>query len=348
MQSTKYIFFRVDAHRSIGTGHLKRCLILARFFKEREYNIIFFTKETPSLIVEREIAQKYRHVRLMEGKSEANQIIEMKNKTKSQIVGLITDGDEDVYYSKEFQRNIISEGIKLITITFSPKAHFYSHIIHNQNPLSVFDNYSSESYSKKLFGLDYLVLKNEFLHLKRKKCVENPKKLLISFGGADYNNLTCKSLRIIEKFNETITEIIIVVGQLFEELEELTKLLDNYNIKTKIYKNTEKMPYIMSNVDIALTSGGLTVWELACFGIPNFVISTSERELKAAKYLAENKLIKYVGDVNDDLLDNNLERIFSSSLKEIQSLKKISDRAYKLIDARGTVRLLKEIESIMK
>ena len=48
MLNTKIFIIRVDASESIGLGHLARCILIANFIKNKNYDVVFFTTQSLS------------------------------------------------------------------------------------------------------------------------------------------------------------------------------------------------------------------------------------------------------------------------------------------------------------
>ena len=56
----KKIVFRLDCGRIIGSGHLMRCLALARIFKNINYQCIFVVYDFSKKIIEKEINKEFK------------------------------------------------------------------------------------------------------------------------------------------------------------------------------------------------------------------------------------------------------------------------------------------------
>ncbi|CDM90908.1 PseG/SpsG family protein [Xenorhabdus bovienii] len=141
--------------------------------------------------------------------------------------------------------------------------------------------YSSASHPHVFYGHEYIDLRDEFISSERIKINYSVRKILLSFGGEDPNNLTLRFLKLLTKYMpmEDVT-IIVITGPAYSFKEELINFLSN-----RKHRNIEWIHNIKSNIskymlasDIAIVSNGRTVYELAALGIPSISISSNERE----------------------------------------------------------------------
>lgn len=51
----------------------------------------------------------------------------------------------------------------------------------------------------------------------------------------------------------------------------------------------------MSECNFAITSGGMTAWELACLGRPNLIVSLTDAQRGFAKFFEENDYARHLG-----------------------------------------------------
>ena len=116
-------------------------------------------------------------------------------------------------------------------------------------------------------------------HLPKKHKFETRvKAILLTFGGTDQHNLSSiiyHAIRDICKQSNIIINI--VTGYGYEGYEKLNKEVKNESYVT-LTKSTGVISSIMERSQIAITSNGRTVYELAHMNIPAIVISQHERE----------------------------------------------------------------------
>lgn len=306
------VFFRVDANSKIGSGHLKRCEIIAQEFLDLQFNlnVYFILKETcKNYEVSIENDNLYV-VRLNENNNNQADLLEqleILNNFKKNI--LIVDSNNPFYYTKKYQKSIKNTGTKLVLISFWNDRHFYADIVHNQNIRAPYLSYSCESYTKLLLGLEYVILNKRFREInetkKNGKINSNSKFVVfVSFGGSDQMKITAKVLQAIRDF-KGLKKIIVVIGSMYVGVHELKKIIKSISVKTEFYQNTDKMAELMEECDIAITSSGLTIWELAALNKANIIIPTSSTEKITTNFIADHDLA-YIIDPEDNLREGIL------------------------------------------
>lgn len=131
-----------------------------------------------------------------------------------------------------------------------------------------------------LVGPDYFCLRDEFLHAPDARPIGELERVLITFGGVDEGNLSCKVLQATGKFLIDAgigIDVVLGIGyRHHDDLNCLEKKLGSERIN--IVASTKNISEYMIRADLAITSGGRTVLELASLGIPTMVICQNERE----------------------------------------------------------------------
>ena len=320
------IFFRVDAHVGIGMGHAKRCFIIAReLLKSFNGKIYFLATDLPNSFQE-------------EIKSYGIDIIFNFQKQKTELefisyavankgnTALIIDSYEPVFYEENFQKEIYKKLTKLAYIVFDKEVHYYAHLLHNQNPLSLSLNFSVEPYTKCLFGLQNLILDEGFRQIAKDTSTNysNTKGLvaLLTFGGSDPNNLTLKTLGALSLINEKFEKIIVVIGGMYQNEKALMNFITHKRMNIEVHKDTDKMHKLILNSNIAFVSGGITTWELGALGVPVIILPAGNKEYASAKNLHNfglAQLIENPLELSNSDLANTITDYIGKDLKKISS-----------------------------
>jgi len=315
-------YIRVDANTTIGTGHLIRTEILADELKKHNIAVKFICNTIPENFQKKLIDKKYELHRINNTENELNQIINIIGNPENSI--LIIDSDKEEFYDKNFQIKIQQNGIKLMIITFYHNYRFYADIILNQNIMALSQTYSTETYTRKLLGTENVILNEDYRkiskQLYRYKTNLPNKTVLLTFGGMDKPDRTSFVYKAILNTQPKPDKVIIVLGALYQYRKKIEQLMANAAIKTELYQNTPKMPYLLAESDIVIGSGGLTVWEAAVLKNLVIIMGHSKREQIGGKFIGDNKLGIYLGTINNytqKSLCEKLSSIFSSDYSSL-------------------------------
>ncbi|NOZ33900.1 MAG: hypothetical protein GXO80_01200 [Chlorobi bacterium] len=335
-------YIRVDANSTIGTGHLVRTEILADKLAEKNINICFICNTVPENYQRKLILKNYKVLNVAGGNSELNQIMKIVTETTNNI--LIIDSDKEEFYSEIFQTKIRKTGTKLMMITFYNKYHYYADIILNQNIMALSQKYSCEDYTLKLLGPENVILNNAYRNI-----LQNPEKykthlrkktVLITFGGVDKPNRTSLVYRILVNLKNKPEKIIIVLGAMYKFRKEIEESASKTPVNTEIYQNTPEMPCLLAESDIVFNSGGLTVWEAGVLKSLNVITGFTERENVGGKFLGNDKLGIYLGDVSI-LFNPDIERKIETILQHDNS--EIINNLFSKIDVNGIYNVVNAI-----
>ncbi len=131
------------------------------------------------------------------------------------------------------------------------------------------------------FGSKYECLNDRFLLYPPIPFRENPQTLLLTFGGVDESDLTRTLLEEIPRILEAtaLTQVIAIVGPGYAhgaDLAPVEAALQEFDVT--VHRSVDNMPGLMQAADVAVTSNGRTVYELAAMAIPTISIAQNDRE----------------------------------------------------------------------
>lgn len=302
------IVFMADGTDKIGFGHIKRCLYLAEEMKNGKISFLVNAQS-------KNFVKDYRKFLV---KNEFNKIdIEEIRKILS------VENPDIIILSSEL---ITQESINIIKM-FCRMLVFIDDISLNTGDLTFnFNSFAKDlSYKEKnvFLGLDYLFIKKVFIsyHKKNKKISKKCNNILLSFGTSDPMDMTEKVLDAIKDMNVEVT----------------TVSNKNINTKRKLLSNVDNMEKLLYNSDLAIISGGLTIYESACVGTPALVFCQSENQIKNVENMkgltldvCNTNMSDFNENLNSLMKDSKKRRLFSKNGKNLIDCKGLS-RSYKII-----------------
>jgi spore coat polysaccharide biosynthesis predicted glycosyltransferase SpsG len=167
--------------------------------------------------------------------------------------------------------------------------------------------------------------------------------LLVTFGGSDPNNVTEKVLHLLKDKISLYSKITVVVGGMNSNKE---LILNHPVVKInssviEVIIDTKQMENLISDSDVAITSLGLTFWEIMLHEVPCILISGSKRENDQISFFCSRKFAHYMGDFDD--LD--WEEKWSANLNEFNPNKLLYKELSDKINVNGKTKIVEEIIS---
>lgn len=340
------VIFRVDGGYKIGMGHIARCVNLAKYIRSAAYaKIAFITKNfNPGIkYIKREGFPVHclpQEISLREdGRIALEHIKEEENAVLVIDIPQIKEG-----YLEYIGRNKNSTRLVYLD-SFGIKNNMPEVVI---NPSIVREWYppkKNKCGTSYFLGPSYWILDGSYLyyHNKEKKIKKNAKKILISVGGADKDGLTARILGAVLALEENLT-ITVVIGPAFD-----SKIKKSVNVSNKtiiVKRNMSSLAGLMFEADIGIITGGFTLYEVACVGLPSLAVCKVPHQLKTVRKFEELGITKRIGSVNrfnPELLKENLrDLIYLPSLRKNASIK-----GKALIDAKGSQRVWQAIKDAL-
>jgi spore coat polysaccharide biosynthesis predicted glycosyltransferase SpsG len=105
-----------------------------------------------------------------------------------------------------------------------------------------------------LLGTKYALLRREFWQWQDWERAINPiaRKLLVTFGGSDPDNVTLKVIQALEWLNRDDLEVIVVIGGSNPHYEILQKEATDSSLAISLQQNVSNMPELMAWADLAI------------------------------------------------------------------------------------------------
>ncbi len=328
------ILIRADANEKIGTGHIMRCLSLARTFAEKHEEVVFITADHNG----DDLISEFRIICLdtewYDMDSEIGKMISIIRDTCP--IALLVDS----YFVTQRYFESLSGITKVAYIDDVNKACWDVRFLINYNIYGKILNYSAykKKATKLLLGMQYAPLRAEFKNRPSHFIRGEIKDILVSAGGADPEGVVEQLIReICPMWNATNFHF--VIGALNSRIDEIKKL-ENGNIILHI--NEQHMSDLMENCDVAISAAGTTLYELCSIGVPTITYVLADNQLLAATQFHKDGIMINAGDCRED--NGFMVRI----QKKLETLsygtrKNMSQKMQSLVDGRGTERIVNAI-----
>jgi UDP-2,4-diacetamido-2,4,6-trideoxy-beta-L-altropyranose hydrolase len=286
----KYAFIYLNANSKIGSGHFWRCLSIANELIKYNISTHFIYSSLSPVLLPTLKQNNYPAYEINDIEPDRFiEIIEGKNDNAGSSL-LIIDSDNTFFYEKEFQLAIIDSGIKLMIITINPDFHYYAHMLLNQNIIACYQKYTTESYTRRLFGPQYFIFSDQFRKLGTQPPKHIGKNIFISFGSADPCHYTLQLVdRILKTKSLNKFNLHVVIGALNPDHLKIKELCELYHDTVQLYYNISDVSKVMLQCNLAICSPGLTYWELTLMGVRAILFSGSPREKTIAAFLHKNR-----------------------------------------------------------
>ena len=351
----KKILVRADGGEGIGLGKLIPSLALAKKLQEKGADVLFVTVKhhlwAPSLFTG--IPTKILRQSFFQESLDLTDK-EIRKFQPDMVVLNITDPDiyaEQKLLSRfpEWVEDLRKRGIAVVGIEGGATKGYRAHAIFNGTIVDAWHHYENFPDTAYFIGPEYMILRESFgreavkKRVARKEC----KTIFVGVGGGTEGVERVLFPRILNALSVLGFQgsVFFTVGVAFREVEKLKLLLKRWENATILRGLSEKdMAKLMAKADVAVTAGGITLYELACLGVPSLVVSIVPHQLLTAKTFEKKGAAKSLGmDPSVSDLESALKRL----MKDAKTRYTMSKAAQKLVDGKGMERSVKEITSLL-
>jgi spore coat polysaccharide biosynthesis predicted glycosyltransferase SpsG len=330
--SNRGIFFRVDGGRSVGMGHVVRCLWLASALRDTYGNPVSFCMAQDDIGISVVESRGWPVLRVapeelggVEGDALVIiNIIDLPGGVSAEAVRALR------------QRNprslvVLMDG----TCTGRIEADLVVSPIERLPDPSSWRGFRGQRYE----GPAYAILDPAFASVPRRlsTAVHEP-RILVSMGGSDPYGLTLQALRALDTMEEPF-HVTIAIGPAFLHEVELRTWLARARRQYES-RREDSLLDVMVNSDLALVSFGTTVYELAAAGLPAIALSITEDHVQAAEVFAQYGSLMHLG-----LFSTVSAAQIQSAVRELLNGQQLrlgmAQRGQALVDGKGAERVAK-------
>ena len=308
------IIFRTDASEQIGSGHVMRCLTLAKRYRREGHTVSFIMRELPSNLIAFVVDESFAvhvlpyvpHEEALTGYLAWLTVTQEQDAAETGEV-LRTMGAIDRLVVDHYALDAVWESVcrplvhEIMVIDDLANRRHDADILLDQN---YYEN-ASQRYDglvpqncRLLLGPAHALLRDEFYEMKPRRRDGSLRNILVFYGGSDLTDETSKALRALRALNLRAAEINVVVGASNPQREQVRTLcasLPNVHYHCQV----SDMAALMNAADLVLGAGGTTTWERLALGLPSVVTAIADNQVEICENCARAGLISYLGRAED-------------------------------------------------
>ena len=315
---------RCDFSNQIGYGHITRCLAIAEVLSNNyNWNINFAIKEQ-NIDSKFKIPHKYKIVEHCDAKYEYNEEKWLNFLLKKYFPNcIIFDIRTDL--SEDFIKEIKKTNLKVISID-DPSDRRLSSDINFYPPSPKLRKMSWDQFKGiNYIGWEYVILREQFLK-NLPNAIKKEKRILISMGGSDPNNITLKTLKILNSNPNKKYKLEIIIGPGYSHIIELENYLKFLKFEYKIYKSPDINNFIkiVNNCTFAIVTFGVTAYEIVSLNLPSIHICLNKDHLDSSSIFEKEGVALSLDLENFD----NLKTIINEFYNRVCLLNSMCDDSY--------------------
>ena len=351
------IYFRVDASREIGTGHVVRCVTLAKELDILGAECIFLSRDHTWNLFKYITENKFK-LRVLNTDSESakstftNDIlmhsewlgVSQKYDASQTISALGSDTPEWLvvdHYGIDYRwHELLRPHCKNILVIddLADRKHDCDLLLDQNLVKDYLNRYENlvAPLVPKLLGPKFALLQEEYLEVKNRVLKRNNevKNILVYFGGSDSHSLTESAVDTLMEILDNSVKVDVVSSNPGTSLIDMVNRNNNF----KLHSNLPSLAPLMFKADLAIGAGGTTTWERCFMGLPSIVITTAENQIKSSVELDRLGYIKWVGHVGKIDL-GELKKQIIHSIDSVANMQNYINFPDFLVDGQGVKRV---------
>lgn len=341
MGDAPMIGIRADANEIVATGHIMRCITIAKEIRKQGEEVVFFLADEYGVPMLQENGYEYVILN-SDWANPMEEIGRLSVEIKKWSIAVV------LFDSYRMTKDYFADLRKKVpeVVTFAYIDDLFEEIY----PVDILINYNAyhtqfpyeKVYSEKTklcLGPSYVPLREEFGKAFPDNGSDN--SVLLSCGGGDaLQSLYGILERAVKdaRFNET--KFHVVVGryhQKKEVLESLAKEQDNI----VLHHNVSRMAELMESCQIAVSAAGTMLYELCAMERPTVFFITADNQRYDSDFFAENDRMLFAGDfrAEQDICIGRILDGMDMLLNNVDLRNELKEKLRMVTDGKGAGRI---------
>ena len=342
------VLIRADASPTIGSGHIARCLTLARVLRKQGSHVAFACRHLPGHRLDALKAEGFETFTLPDfyPDEDPQQAIESMLPWQADIDALDAllaghaafDWIIADHYGLDHQWQTAARrwAPRIAAVDDLATRHYSVDLLLNQNLSGLSENYAPllPADCRTLLGPRYAMLREEFvcpvIAIKPKA-----RRVLVNFGGFDAAMQTHHAMLALKDFTEL--EVDFVAGAdnpAWAQMQALAETRPHWRLHSFVSDFQQRM----TEADLFIGAGGGTSWERAALGLPTLCIAVSNNQQVNGEVMAAAGAHVFLG-AREQVSVEQLRDAIGFVVDNVYLRQSLAERSRQLVDGRGALRV---------
>ena len=353
------VAFRVDASLQMGSGHVMRCLTLAKALRAMGAECHFLCREHQGNMLG-QIRAAGHHIHPL-ALVEDSAVVQAQQGTLAHAAWLGTSQQEDAQQSIDVLQSLQLDW--LVVDHYALDACWHRQLRALCRNLMVIDDLADREHDcdllldqtfgrhvadyqrlvpencKLLCGSRFALLRPEFAALRLDSLARRAKQsvikhILITMGGVDQANATAAVLdALAEVAHVAALRVTVVMGAKAPWLEAVRQQVLQLPFAVDVLVDRHDMADLMAMADFAIGAAGSTAWERCCLGLPCIMVILADNQRTVAAGLQAAGAAQVIAAT--DAIRDQLPGLFAAFLEKPQRIQEMSMAASQITDGAG-------------
>ncbi|WP_423205146.1 UDP-2,4-diacetamido-2,4,6-trideoxy-beta-L-altropyranose hydrolase [Pseudomonas kribbensis] len=342
------VLIRADASPTIGSGHIARCLTLARVLRAQGSHVAFACRRLPGHRLDALQAEGFETFELPDryAGEDPEQAIESMLPWQADIDALATQLEGQAEFDWVIADHYgLDHHWQTAARRFAPRIaavddlatrRYSVDLLLNQNLSGLSENYQPllPAGCRTLLGPRFAMLREEFsgpaIGIK-----PVARRVLVNFGGFDAARQTHHAMLALADFSGL--EVDFVAGAdnpAWAEMQALAETRPNWRLHSFVSDFHRRM----TEADLFIGAGGGTSWERAALGLPTICIAVSNNQQNNGEVMAAAGAHVFMG-AREQVSVEQLRDAVGFVVDNFYLRQSLAERSRQLVDGRGASRV---------
>ncbi len=329
------VVLRVDASLHLASGHVMRCLTLAKMIRQQGGECTFVCRELEGNMI-KVLAAEHMAVKVLTNRNQDicgdfdARLGTTQEVDAAQTLAVISQTDADIvvvdHYAlgERWEELIGAKDYPVMAIDdFTDRPHACD-ILLNQNLGVTAGHYGGGVVPEAceiMAGAQYALLRPEFAAHRaamtnNEKADHSRRNILVSMGGMDAQNATDWVLQVLQSC--TLPKgwnVSVVLGSSAPHLKSIEAAIGSLNFGAELHIDARNMAELMARSDFAIGASGSTSWERCALGLPAIIVSLAPNQDGLAQALVDAGAAKRVALNDSRALADEIECLLSDGVQ---------------------------------